>query len=300
MARVAMSEQPIIMIAEELRQAALAKVRVEQFEDALALYDQALALTSDEETRELITINKAHAMIGAERSGPEVQALPMILMRRRNPGHTFLAAYALLYKHRLLNEPKRSIFYGQLAVSAVKETQNPLWHLAALNELGIAYEINSQFAKAIECFDEALGVADSLDDEHDQSFSRVAICQNLGYNKLLVGETREGIRMIEGIVDSIQVPSSLSDSFIDLCYGYIDLEQYDKALFYGQAGLELAAEERQIRNAHYLLGEAAYKAGDPEKASFHFDELARRYPQFRNLKSLLFAIDIRSMINLKL
>jgi hypothetical protein len=37
-----------------------------------------------------------------------------------------------------------------------------------------------------------------------------------------------------------------------------------------------------------------------EKASFHFDELARYYPQFRNLKSLLFAIDMRSMLNLKL
>ena len=32
----------------------------------------------------------------------------------------------------------------------------------------------------------------------------------------------------------------------------------------------------------------------------HFDELARYYPQFRNLKTLLFAVDLRSMINLKL
>jgi hypothetical protein len=40
--------------------------------------------------------------------------------------------------------------------------------------------------------------------------------------------------------------------------------------------------------------------GDVEAAEEHFDELARFYPQFRHLKSLLFAIDLRSMINLKL
>ena len=61
-----------------------------------------------------------------------------------------------------------------------------------------------------------------------------------------------------------------------------------------------ATEARQIRNAHYLLGEVAYKLGDSDQAHFHFDELAKFYPQFRNLKSLLFAIDLRSMVNLKL
>jgi hypothetical protein len=44
----------------------------------------------------------------------------------------------------------------------------------------------------------------------------------------------------------------------------------------------------------------AYKSGDVETAGFHFDELARHYPEFRNLKSLLFAIDLRSMVNFRL
>ena len=69
---------------------------------------------------------------------------------------------------------------------------------------------------------------------------------------------------------------------------------------HGEAGLEGATDARQIRNAHYLLGEVAYKAGDSDLAHFHFDELSKFYPQFRNLKSLLFAIDLRSMVNLKL
>jgi len=293
-----MSEQLLSNRVEELRQAAIAKDRVEQFDEALALFDEALSLAADEETRELITINKAHAMIGAQRSGPEVQALPMVLMRRRNPRHTFLAAYALLYKHRLSGEAKRSIFYGQLAVTAAKETERALWEVAALNELGIAYEVDSNFEQAGECYQQALALLEVLDEQ--ERSTRTVLHQNLGCAKLQIGETREGIRMIESVLESIEIPSSLSDSYIDLCYGYLDLEDYEKARHFGEKGLHYAGEPRQVRNAHYLLGEACYKAGDLEAAEAHFDELARYYPEFRNLKSLLFAIDLRSMLNLKL
>jgi tetratricopeptide (TPR) repeat protein len=299
MAGVAMSEM-LMVTAEDLRLQALAKARSEEYEEALELFDQALALTSDDEACELITINKADALIAIQRTGAAVQALPMILMRRRNLRHTFLAAYALMFKHRLANEPKRSIFYGQIALDAANEANETFWKLAALNDLGIVHEIDSQFEKAIEYLEAALELLDSLGDVAQENFSRTAIFQNLGYNKVLVGQAREGIRMIESVLDSIQVPSSLSDSYIDLCYGYLDLEQYETARAYGEKGLQCAGEPRQVRNAHYLLGEACYKAGDHDAAESHFDELARHYPQFRSLKSLLFAIDIRSMLNLKL
>lgn len=284
---------------EELRQQALEKVRSEEFDDALALYDEALGLTTNEEVRELITINKGHALIAAERTGPEVKALPMILMRRRNAHHTFLASYALMYTHRLTGETKRAIFYGQIALEAATQAEQPFWRLAGLNELGIIYVNDSQFAKAIESYEEALALLDTVDGV-DQSFSRVAILGNLGYNKLLVGETKEGLRLLHTAVEQIRVPHGKADAYIELCYGYGDLEQYETARHYGELGLELACEPRQVRNAHYLLGEAAYKMGDTEAAEYHFDELARHYPEFRHLKSLLFAIDLRSMLNLKL
>jgi len=287
---------------EELRQQALAKVRSEEFDDALALYDDALALTNDEEMRELITINKGNALIAAERTGPEVKALPMILMRRRNPHHTFLAAYALLYTHRLSNEIKRAIFYGQIALEAANQADQKLWKVGALNELGIVYQTDSQFAKAMECFEQALACMEQLGDGADSSFSRVAIIGNLGYNKMISGETREGLRLLHSVLDVIdEVPQHVkSDAYLDLCYGYLDLNEYEKARGYGELALQFAWEERQVRNAHYLIGEAAYKSGDVEASEEHFAELARFYPQFRHLKSLLFAIDLRSMINLKL
>jgi len=289
-----------LMRAEELRKLALAKHRAGEIDESIAIYDQALQLADDEDVRELITINKADAMIAIDRNGPEVQALPAVVMRRRKPHHTFLAAYALQYKHRIAGDPKRAIFYGTIATQVADEADEAFWRVAALNELGVVYEIDSQFDKAIECFDGALRVIDSVSDETAQAFSRSAIISNLGYNKIITGATAEGVALMESILDELQGDSVRSDSLVDLCYGYIDLGDFEKARRYGEAALELASEPRQIRNAHYLLGEAAYKMDDHDRAEYHFDELCRFYPEFRNLKSLLFAIDLRSMVNLKL
>lgn len=294
-----MSEQ-MTERANELRLSAFERLHAGEIDEALDLYDQALAAASDDELRELITINKADAMITAERSGPEVQALPAILMRRRNAHHSFLAAYALMYKHRIAGEAKRAIFYGQIASDIATEDDKPLWQLGVLNELGMSYDVDSQFERAIECFERALEIVATLDADSHQHFGHVAIVQNLGYSKLVIGEVAEGLRLIEGILDQIQSSEGLAESYIDLCYGYLEADNLERALHFGEAGLELAADRRQIRNAHYLLGEVAYKLGDQDKAEHHFDELAKFYPDFRHLKSLLYAIDLRSMVNLKL
>ena len=285
---------------EELRQAGLARVRSAEYEEALALYDEALGLASDEEVRELLTINKADAMIAIERTGPEVHALPSILMRRRNEHHVFLAAYALMFKHRIQNESKRAIFYGHVALDAANDADQPFWRIAALNDLGIVYEIDSQFEQAIECFEEALALIERVSNPDEHKLSYGTALQNLGASMMLNGKAAEGVKLITDALPSILSSAAMAEAHIDLCFGYLELGDFEKARFYGESGLELASESRQVRNAHYLLGEACYKAGDEDRADYHFTELARFYPEFRNLKNLLYAIDLRSMVNLKL
>ena len=289
---------PMVDRIEELRQAGLAAVRDNRLEDAVALYDEALGLVSDDETRELLTINKADALIALERGGPEVQELPRVIMRRRNPRHVFLAAYALQYKNRLENDLKRALFYGELALRAAIETEDPLYRRAALVELGNVYEMDSQVEKAIDCFLQARAIIDESDES--QHFGLGYTLENLGYCYLLQGQTDEGLATIHHALKYLKDHVGIREAFIDLCYGYLESGDLEKARFYGEAGLDEATETRQVRNAHYLLGEVAYKTGDTDLAHFHFDELSKFYPQFRNLKSLLFAIDLRSMVNLKL
>jgi len=292
--------EPVVDRAEELRREALAKVRAGELDEALGTYDAALAAAGDDETRELITINKADAMIAAERSGPEVQALPTIVMRRRNLRHVYLAAYALVFKYRTENELNRARFYAQLALQTAEEANEPLWKIGALNELGSIHDMDSKFDQAIECAQQALALIETLDDREEHDFTYALTMENLGASKLLNNEFEEGIALVEKALPSILSPMHRAEAFIDLCFGYLAVENLERAQHFGEAALDLATESRQIRNAHYLLGEIAYKQGDIELADYHFDRLAAFYPNFRNLKSLLFAIDLRSMVNLKL
>ena len=285
---------------EELRQSALAKVRAGALEEALATYDDAYALARDDETRELITINKADAMIALERSGPEVQALPTIVMRRRNLRHVYLAAYALVFKYRTENELKRATFYGQLALQTAEEAGEAVWKVLALNELGSIYDMDSKFDRAIECGEQAVALIEGFDNRSDHQFVYALALENLGASKVLNDEFEEGIALIQKAVPSIVSPTHLAEAYVDLCFGYLGLDNLERARHFGESGLQLATEPRQIRNAHYLLGEVAYKSGDIALAEVHFDHLAKFYPDFQHLKTLLFAIDLRSMVNIKL
>ena len=286
--------------AESLRLDALAKVRAGEFEQALTQYDEALAASENDELHELITINKADALINLGRSGNEVQQLPKILMRRRNLHHAFLAAYALVLKHRLQSEISRGIFYGQLALDIALESTEALWQIGALNELGILYEIDSQFDAAIDCFQKAIARIESLGNSEDHKLTYGPALENLGASKLLKGDYEEGIAVIQQALPSLVYPAHLAEAYIDLCYGYLALEQLERAAQFGIEGLGLAEDPRQIRNARYLLGEIAHRAGDVETAEMHFTELGRFYPEFRNLKALLMAIDVMPIVNLKL
>ena len=286
--------------AEEVRRDALAKVRAGQVEEALELYDAALQLASDEETRELITINKADAMIAIERSGPEVQTLPTIVMRRRNLRHVYLAAYALVFKYRIEKELKRATFYGQLALQSAEEADEAFWKIGALNELASIYDADSKFKEAIECGEKAIALIEQLENPEEHRLAYGLAVENLGASKLLNDELHDGIALIEKALPFISAPMHIAEAYIDLCFGHLGLDNLEQARHFGEAALELANEPRQIRNAHYLLGEIAYKMDDIEGAELHFDKLAAFYPDFRHLKSLLFAIDLRSMVNLKL
>lgn len=284
---------------EELRHEARVLLRRGEYEQALGLYDEASSLATDDETRELISINKADALIALERTGPEVNELPRVIMRRRHPRHVYLAAYALQYKHRLENDLKRALFYGQLALRTAEEAGEPSWRRIVLLELGNIYVHDSQIAQAIASFTESMAIAEESPlQEKELSFSYAL--ESLGYCLLLQGDLEAGMKHIHEALDLLREPIGRAEAYVDLCYGYLEMGAFEKALFYGQAGLDISEDPRQTRNAHYLLGEACYKSGDVDGADFHFGELSKFYPQFRNLKNLLYAIDLRSMVNLKL
>lgn len=285
---------------ERLRQEALAKVRAGQILDALALYDEALSIAVDDEKRELLTINKADALISVGEAGPEIDALPRIVMRRRNSRHVYLAAYALQYKNRLAGAAERAVFYGQIALRAADEAGQPLWARPVYLELGNAYVADSRFADAEACYLRVLQNADESAENADRDWAFGGALESLGYCKIVRGDVEHGIEMLHEALTYFDTPFEMAETYLDLCYGYLEADDYERARTYGERGLQITEDARHIRNGHYLLGEVAFKLGELELAEHHFDELASLYPEFKNLKPVLYAFDLRGMINLKL
>ncbi|MBI2214279.1 MAG: tetratricopeptide repeat protein [Acidobacteria bacterium] len=285
---------------EEIRQAAWARVRENALEDAIALFDQALAIADDDEAIELLTINKAGILIQMELDGPDVQHLPQILMRRRTPKHTFLAAYHLQQRYNLAKDFKKAYNYGRVALEAADRIEEKAWKPRVLNEMGRTCVYDSRIPEAIEAYREALAMLESFPED---VFARSFATQNLGYCLVVEGELEEGIETIRQAIDLMRAAGAegyVAESYIDLCYGYLELGDLESARKYGEDGLEQATETRQLRNAHYLLGEVAYKQGDTVSAESHFQNLAKFYPDFPQLKNVLLALDLRKMVNLKL
>jgi tetratricopeptide (TPR) repeat protein len=283
--------------ALELCNAGLQHMWKGEIDSAITAYDRAAVIAGSEETRELITIRKAEALIAAEREGAEVAALPGIVMRRRSPRHVYLAANTLQRRYCEGDDRKKAIFYGEIARTAANELGDPLSRASVLNHLGITLVSDSQFASAIEIFYEGLEAVAAV--AGDCSVLDAAIRANLGGAKVLSGSYAEGIRLLEDSMAGLVEDYERTEALLDLCFGYTELGQNEIAELYGLRALDLATAKRQIRNANHLLGEICLRTGRYDESDAYFDVVAGFYPEFKNVKQLLVAVDLCAVVNWK-
>jgi tetratricopeptide (TPR) repeat protein len=267
---------------------------------ALVSYDRAASLAQSEETRELVTIRKAEALIASDREGPEVSALPGIVMRRRSHRHVYMAAAVLMRRYVELDDRRRAINYGDIASNAAAELNDPFARASVLNHLGITLAADSQYPRAAGCFEDALLSLDEIDPPTEYAeYLAACVTGNLGGTKILYGEIDEGIHLIESVLDQLDDAELRAEGCLDLCLGYIESEDYDTAEDLAREGLSLAKTRRQIRNANHLLGEVCIRTGRYEEADVHFDVVAGFYPQFPNVKQLLTEVNLCAVVNWK-
>ena len=268
---------------------------------AIEIYDRALALAESDDVRELVTIRKAEALIAAERDGAEVNALPAIVMRRRSPRHVYLASYALARKYtESQDERKRALFYGDIARRAADEMEDSFARVSALNGMGVVMVVESQFSEAIDTFERALAVVALEPDQTDRlTMMRNVVIGNLGGAKVLSGSYDEGIALLEPVLPLMDEPYLIAEVMLDLCFAYTERGEYKKAERYGQRALNLATIRRQVRNANHLLGEICIRTERYDEADSYFDVVASYYPDFKNVKQLLVAVDLCAVVNWK-
>jgi len=272
-----------------------------EVEDALDVYDRALAVVEAEEHRELITIRKAEALIAADREGPEVSMLPGIVMRRRSQRHLYMAATVLMRRFVENDDRRRAIFYGEIARGAVAELNDAFARASLLNHLGITLVADSQFDTAIDALDEALNVITSVDESREGIVPlRASILGNIGGAKVLFGKVAEGVQILEEVLPLLDSDDyQHAEICLDLCFGYLELERYDIAESYGRRALKLACNKRQVRNANHLLGEICLRLSRYDESDAFFEVVAGFYPEFKNVKQLLMAVDLCAVVNWK-
>ena len=271
-----------------------------EVEDAICIYDRALAVVESDEERELITIRKAEAVIAAEREGAEVAALPGIVMRRRSPRHVYLAAGTLMRRFVESEDRRRAIFYGEIARDAASSLNEPLAHASILNHLGITLVADSQFVPAIDALEDGLEALSVLDTgREDVSALEASLLVNLGGAKVLRGESAEGVGILESVFSRLDDDYTVAEACLDLCFGYLQLERYDIAENYGRRALGLASVKRQVRNANHLLGEVCVRTQRYDESDAFFEVVASFYPDFKNVKQLLVSVDLSSVVNWK-
>jgi len=287
--------------ANELYERGLQYMWQGEVDSAIAELDRARAAAVSEELVELIAIRKAEALIASDREGAEVSALPGIVLRRRSAQHVYHAASALMRKYsESADDRKRAVFYGEIARKAADELPDAHPRVHALNGLGVVRVIESQFSDAIELFNQALAVIEIEPAPSERLVEMHAIVLgNLGGAKVLSGHIDDGIRILERVLPHMNEDYLVAEVCLDLCFGHIERGEYDSAETYGRRALDLATIRRQVRNANHLLGEVCVRTDRYDEADAFFDVVASYYPDFKNVKQLLVAVDLCSVVNWK-
>ncbi len=291
----------------ELKERIRSSIAEGNFPEALVAANAALEeahVTGDAETVDLAVCNRSAVLIETGDFSSELASLKPILMRAANPVVAFAAAYSTARIYQERRDFKKAIFYSKIAREKSQQVEDHPGRGHALNQLGTLCLYESRIPEAIDAYRRARTIF-----EESIPQDRLALAfldDNLGYCYMLDGRHADGfrhcLRGLESFVD-LGAEAYTPQPHLDLCFGYLEAQQYEPARYHGERALELARKygfDDIVKNALYLVGEVCHLAGDAAGASECFDELAIRYPEVRYLKDFLFAVDLKKVINLRL
>lgn len=288
---------------EELRDLGEEAVQAGRLEEAEALFEQALAWAHEHGEPwqvDLGICNRAAARIWLGRGESELSRLREILLRNANPHNCRLAAYNIARHYELTKNFKKSLFYARIALDRSEALGRCDWVASAQNTIGNVLLAESFVDEACQRYEKALELM-----PQDHGVWRAGILDNLGYCRILQRRYQEGYQFLYESLRILQRHGSeryLVPPLLDLSFAHIETGRYEGARRHAESALRIADRTEQqdaVKNALYLLGEAANLSGDIEDASEYFTKLQRDFfPDASYLPSFLMTVDIRKMINL--
>ncbi|HKI01286.1 MAG TPA: hypothetical protein VKK31_04850 [Thermoanaerobaculia bacterium] len=288
---------------EELRSLGEKAVHAGRLEEAEALFDQALGWAQEQGEPwqiDLGVCNRAAVRIELGRGESELSRLREILLRNANPHNCQLGAYNISRYYELTKNYKKSLFYARIALERAETLGRRDWMASSHNRIGNVLLAESFVDEACQRYETALALM-----AEGHGVWRAGILDNLGYCRILQRRYPEGYSLLYESLRTLRRFGSqryLVPPLLDLSFAHIETGRYEQARRHAAAALRIADQTEQtdaIKNALYLLGEAANLSGDTEAAQDHFIRLQREFfPNASYLPSFLMTVDIRKMINL--
>jgi tetratricopeptide (TPR) repeat protein len=288
---------------EELRSQGEEAIRTGRLADAEELYDLSLGWAQEQGEPwqvDLGICNRAAVRIELGRGDGELPRLREILLRNANPQNCRLAAYNISRYYELTKNYKKSLFYARIALERGEVLGRLDWTASTHNHIGNVMLAESFVDEACRSYEMALSLM-----PEGQGIWRANILGNLGYCRVLQNHHAEGyallyksLRMLRRLGSERYMVSTL----LDLCFAHLETGRLRYAEHWGFLALRLAEQTLQrdsVKNALYLLGEAANLSGDVEIARSYFTRLQRDFfPDEVYLPGFLMTVDIRKLVNL--
>ena len=291
---------------EFLRKTAKDAIWSGDYERALTLYEDGLALSrswKDRELEDLFTCNRATTLLEMDRQDFDLSRLKEIVLRNPSSYNGVLAAHTCAHAHEVRKEYGRALFYAKSALQKSRELGFHELTASSYNILGNLELHESQFDAAQELFQDALQHLERRGET--DSVLAAQYMDNLGYCHIALDRIPVGMPLVKRSVEIFEqegARQALDYPSLDLCFAHLRNGELDAAERWGFQALELGNEFRRedvIKNSHYLLAEIAVETGREQEADEHYEALANYYPNFPALKNYLHQISLVGMINLR-
>jgi tetratricopeptide (TPR) repeat protein len=298
-----MSEGGGNVVFESLRSRAQQAVDAGRLETAAALIEKAVAWAREHGTVQQLDhalCNRAAVNIQLGKGEAELPKLREILLRSGDLGNCRLAAYHISVHYQYAKNFEKSLFYARIACDRAESLGIAESLATSLNQAGNALLGASFIEEACREYERALELMPG-----ECRLSRALVLDNLGYGRILQKRFPEGYACLYEslrILRRLRVERYQVIPRLDLCFAHLETGRCGSARRHGLAALRSATEGGMIdgiKNALYLLGEAANQSGDVELAQTYFTRLQREfYPGETYLPGFLLAVDIRKFVNL--
>jgi tetratricopeptide (TPR) repeat protein len=250
--------------------------------------------------------NRCSVLVELDRGADQIPKLKEVLLRSNDARNRFLAAYCTGVAYFVAEDLERAANYARRATGLARELEDRSLEQRSFNLVGTLAARDSRFDEAEEAFSICLEAHRGVD-----GYQRVMAAQvedNLGYVMMCTDRLDEGIRRCESaraVLEKMNANHYLYEVLQDLCYGYVLVDELDKAFGCGERALELAIEhgDQQIaKNCLFLLSEIAVRRGDTFGARRYLHELTAYYPEAgisEEIIDVFLATDLTTVVNLR-